>query len=217
MRMKSTDIEGQIAGLARGLRQLYADLRHPQVDKILADWPNPDRSVPAAEPARLPVTAWLSQAAQSAPEKTSAVVRASAGLSADLRWQQTYSADDLSPRFLARYGWTLLVGSEAPISNASLLAGLLMLGPDVEYPPHQHSAEETYIILSGTASWRLGDADWTPLPPGAFVHNPSWRLHGMRTDQHEPLLLAFLWNAAVVEKSKMHSPDSTNTGNQHRG
>ncbi|NEP47061.1 MAG: hypothetical protein F6K35_50940, partial [Okeania sp. SIO2H7] len=47
----------------------------------------------------------------------------------DLKWQQTYSANDLSPLFLERYGWSMLVGPDAPVESTSILSGLLLLGP----------------------------------------------------------------------------------------
>ncbi len=84
-----------------------------------------------------------------------------------------------------------------------MISGFLFLGPDVEYPFHKHSVEEIYLVISGAASWKLGDEDWTELEPGAVVHNPPWRPHGMRTDRDQPLLLAYLWRAGAVEKSVM--------------
>lgn len=204
--MTDPDAEtAQIAALARELRDIFCRADHAGVDNILALWPAGASQVHPDAPVDLPVTGWLKACAVHAPSATSRFVGRCAALSNRLRWQQTYSSDDLSASFLARYGWTLLVGPEAPVRSASVLAGVLLLGPGVTYPRHQHAAEEAYVILSGTASWTLGEADWAPVDAGRIVHNPSWRWHGMRTDHQEPLLLGFLWKAGAVEKSNLEA------------
>ena len=181
--------------LALDLRAVFADCGHPRVPALLADWPGAT-SVPV--PSALPVLGSLSRL----PAQPGDLGTQLMALSSALRWQQTYTAKDFGPVFLDRYGWTLLVGPKGPVACTSNLAGFLLLGPGIEYPVHQHAAEEAYVVVAGTASWKIGAADWAPLPPGSVVHNPPWQAHGMRTDQGTPLLLAFLWRAGAVEKSR---------------
>ncbi len=152
------------------------------------------------------MTDWVGQAAANAPQATKGLVNALAAVSDALHWQQTYSKDDMGQRFLDRYGWFMLVGPNAPVMSGALLSGVLLLGPDVEYPVHKHAAEEIYVTLSGNASWKIGEADWHLKAAGSIIHNPPWQAHAMRTDQGEPLLVAFLWDAGRLEKSKLASP-----------
>ncbi len=162
-----------------------------------------DSAPTASSHAQLPVTEWLKLADTLAPEAMLEPVAKLRALSGFLRWQQTYTADDLGQRFLDRYGWTMLVGPDAPITCDNLLAGFMLLGPDVEYPVQSHSAEEVYVVLSGTASWKVGKANWQAKKSGCVIHNPPWQLHGMRTDHGQPLLVGFMWNAGAVEKSRL--------------
>ena len=191
---------------------LSALLKNADVEaarRISSGWPETVASTPAPISNDLPVTKWLPQTLDNAPKTTAGLVRALAENSNRLRWQQTYTRDDLGQQFLDRYGWVMLVGPNALIHSDALLAGFLLLGPDVEYPVHKHSAEEVYVILSGRASWKVGAADWHQKPAGSIIHNPPWQPHGMRTDQGEPLLLGFMWNAATIEKSKMANKGPT--------
>lgn len=192
-----------ITNLSDGLRALFVDADIEATRRISAGWPTGAQAEHLPIPSDLPVTFWLPQAAAKAPNSTVGLVSTLAKISNGLGWQQTYSKVDLGQHFLDHYGWFMLVGPDAPVPNSSLLAGFLLLGPDVEYPVHKHSAEEIYVILSGSASWKIGDADWQVKAAGNTIHNPPWQPHGMRTDQCEPLLVGFMWNAGKVEKSQL--------------
>lgn len=193
---------GEIAALTRGLRSSFARSSLDALDQTLSAWPMGAHVQTCPEPTDLPVTKWMPNALCNAPEETVDVVRSLVGISDKLTWRQTYTTDDMGQSFLDRYGWTLLAGPGAPVEAGSFLAGFLFLGPDIEYPVHKHSAEEVYFVFSGSASWKIGDADWRVHPTGSLVHNPPWQTHGMRTDQGQPLLLGFVWNVGTVEKSQ---------------
>lgn len=124
-------------------------------------------------------------------------------LARQLTWSQTYSPDDFGPGFLERYGWTELIGLRGPIRSDRLACGFLLLGPATEYPMHRHVAEEIYIPISGTASWRAGDQDWSVRPEGEIILHGSLVPHAMRTAA-EPLLALYLWqDGDLVEKSQI--------------
>lgn len=192
-----------IAPLAHGLHRLFHRSGHKAVARILENWPERDRADRAVPPRDLPVTAFLPEALGNAPEDTAPLVRDLVRRAPLLHWRQTYSEDDLGADFLRRYGWTELVGPAGYVDSDRLLSGFLFLGPGVEYPVHRHSAEEAYLVLSGAASWNIAGDGWQPRPAGTVVHNPPWQLHGMRTDRGQPLLIAYLWNAGVIEKSQI--------------
>lgn len=194
--------EDRIVTAADALHDIFRGVDHADIGRILDKWPPPDTIVDLCEAHELPVTDWLVEVAEKAPEATAEFVRRLVGISGRLRWRQTYSKEDVSQVFLERYGWTLFISSDAPIKSYHLLAGVLLLGPDVEYPVHAHSAEEFYVVLSGTASWKIGDAEWEAKPPGSVIHNPPWQPHGVRTDQGQPLLIGLLWDEQTPIKSK---------------
>lgn len=196
--------DSSITGLAAALRESFEASRHTVIRDILSGWPeNPSPPASSPAPSTLPVLAFLETACRTASPAHRPLTDALLDAAPKLYWGQTYSKADFDNGFLDRYGWTSIVGPNAPVYSPSLISGFLFLGPDVEYPFHKHSAEEIYQVVSGTASWKLGEADWTALEAGTVVHNPPWRPHGMRTDHGQPLLLAYLWRAGAVEKSVM--------------
>ncbi|SHH24184.1 Dimethlysulfonioproprionate lyase [Cognatiyoonia sediminum] len=183
--------------IAIALRDHFAESGIDAVRSIASKWPRSSVVAVAETPATLPVTGWLNDASQGP------AINDLRDIASALHWQQTYTATDIGAPFLERYGWTMLVGPDAPIKSDAILAGILILGPDIEYPVHRHSAEEAYVILSGTASWSIGNSDWHQKSAGEVIHNPPWQPHGMCTDCGEPLVLGFLWNAGAVEKSQI--------------
>ncbi len=112
-----------------------------------------------------------------------------------------------NPRFLANYGYGVILGppdrrARPLIDDASASMGLLMLGPDIEYPRHHHPAEEIYIPLAGTAWWRRGDGPWHRVPPGTAIHHPSGMPHATRTGG-EPLVALYLWRGEIGTHARL--------------
>jgi mannose-6-phosphate isomerase-like protein (cupin superfamily) len=187
--------------LAAEVRSLLESLPDLCVRGFLADWPQiiaPTRTIAARE---LPVLRWSSHLLAERSGIKSNLVAYFLQTQDQLAWSQTYSIEDFGTTFLDRYGWTELIGARGPIASETLACGFLLLGPDVEYPLHHHTAEEIYVVLSGTASWRRSDEPWTERLPSAVVHHTSNMAHAMRTDR-EPLLALYLWRAGdLMQKS----------------
>ena len=165
--------------------------------------------LPTEEPASrqaaaggLPVLEWLEQL----PEPTAITHRLVAvftDAAPHLQWGQTYTAEDVSDDFLARYGWSEIVGTRGPIAAEDVALGFLLLGPEVEYPRHAHEAEEVYIPLAGIALWQRGQDDFKSQPPGAVIHHSPGMPHAIRTSA-EPLLALYVWcGADLTEKSSL--------------
>jgi len=124
---------------------------------------------------------------------------------AKLAWRQSYTRDDVPAQFLERYGFTELAGPRGPFASAEVACGLLLLGPETEYPLHAHRAEEAYVVLSGIAEWRRR-RERTRHLPGALIHHPPGVPHAMRTEA-APLLLLYLWRGAqLTQKSTLIEP-----------
>jgi mannose-6-phosphate isomerase-like protein (cupin superfamily) len=119
-----------------------------------------------------------------------------------LAWMQTYAPADFGPEFLEKYGWTEIIGPRGPIPSQKLACGFLLLGPGLTYPDHHHMAEELYIVIAGTASWRRGAENWRQPPPGAVIHHPSDMPHAMKTGD-ETLLALYFWRAGDLQQKSI--------------
>lgn len=183
-----------MSGLVDNLFRSFSTQVSAPYDFVLHKWPRqPYDHIPITGQS-LPVVQWITEALdQSAPATTQLVDRLH-DLAGELDWRQTYGEGDMGAHFMSRYGWTLLVGPGGPIKSDEILAGILVLGPGIEYPVHHHEPEEAYCILAGRGSWKIGDTDWHKKAAGATVYNPAHQPHGMRTDLGAPMVLAFIEN-----------------------
>jgi mannose-6-phosphate isomerase-like protein (cupin superfamily) len=189
--------------LAAAARALLAGFEQPELASFLDDWPAPNAARRLVEPRPLPVLRWVGQTPALAVAETRPLVDGVVAAAGAFAWGQTYAAGDLGERFLDRYGWSELIGLRGPIASDRLACGLLLLGPDIEYPPHSHAAEEIYLPLAGTADWLRGGEGWRQRRPGELIHHPSGIAHAMRTDE-QPLLALYLWRGGdLAQKSTL--------------
>ena len=83
-----------------------------------------------------------------------------------------------------------------------MACGVLMLGPQVEYPRHRHEAEEVYIPLTGQTLWLQGNQEWTLHPLGQPIFHAPWVPHAMKTGA-APLLALYLWRAGDLKQKSL--------------
>jgi hypothetical protein len=189
------------------LRPLVADLREllasaPEAGAFLRDWPRELVARPVGKRS-LPVVAALRGLARFAGPETRKLVEGIEALAGELDWRQTYASSDFGERFLENYGYGEWVGQRGAFMSNAIACGVLLLGPETEYPDHSHEAEELYLPLAGRAFWRSDGYDWRLRRPGEWIHHPSWTAHAMRTSQ-EPLLAAYVWRAGdLMAKSRI--------------
>jgi len=181
--------------LARQVNSLHALLEAAgsQAEPFLREWPQDLVARPVVARS-LPVVASLQGLSRFAAPGTRALVEAIAALAGEIDWRQTYTEADFGRRFLDNYGWSEWIGERGAFISDAIACGVLLLGPDIEYPVHSHEAEELYLALAGNAWWRSGESDWRLRAPGTWIHHPSWTTHAMRTAR-EPLLAAYVWRA----------------------
>lgn len=171
---------------------------------FLRDWPRELTTRPVVARS-LPVVSALQGLSRFAAPGTRALVEAVAARAGELDWRQTYTSADFGARFLDNYGWSEWIGERGAFVSDAIACGVLLLGPETEYPAHSHEAEELYLPLAGNAWWRSGKSDWRLRAPGTWIHHPSWTIHAMRT-QREPLLAAYVWRAGDLSaKSRIES------------
>jgi hypothetical protein len=182
--------QAPLHSLVGALRELL-ESAGPEAAPFLRDWPHELIARPVGQSA-LPVVGALKDLARFAAPETRALTESVAALAHAFAWRQTYGADDFGPRFLDAYGYCEWIGERGAFESRKIACGVLLLGPDTDYPAHAHEAEEIYLPLAGRAWWLKGTSDWTLRPPGRLIHHPSWTSHAMRTGD-EPLLAAYVW------------------------
>ena len=169
---------------------------------FLESWPDIGATRPVA-PCSLPVLSWLAVARHTSVPSTAPLVAALVAQADALAWQQSYAASDFGAAFLERYGWTELIGRRGPVQSETIACGILMLGPEIDYPAHAHEAEELYLPLVGAAYWTRGHEAAIERPAGLPIHHPSWVPHAMRTGA-EPLLALYVWRGGdLAAKSRI--------------
>ena len=195
-----------LAPLVNLLRQLL-ETADTEAEAFIRDWPRELVTRPVVARSLPVVAALLGQSRFAAPG-TRALVDGIAALAGELDWRQTYTEADFGQRFLDNYGWSEWIGERGAFVSDEIACGVLLLGPDTEYPAHSHEAEELYLPLAGCALWRAGASDWRLRAPGERIHHPSWTVHAMRTAR-EPLLAAYIWRAGDLSaKSRIVLPSS---------
>lgn len=115
------------------------------------------------------------------------------------RWGQTYGPEDFGESFLAEYGWLEVFGTRGHFVHAEIAGGLLLLGPNMFYPEHRHTAEEIYLPLTGGAEWFMEGQGWRRRAAGEVVHHGPDVVHAMRTGA-EPLLALYLWRGGALDQ-----------------
>ena len=190
-----------LSPLVAALRSLL-ESAGPKAGPFLREWPRNLIARPIL-PHTLPVVAGLKGLSRFAAPETQTLVEQIAALAGELDWRQTYTAADFGARFLDNYGFSEWIGERGPFISDAIACGVLVLGPDIEYPAHSHEAEELYCPLAGRAWWRSSESGWRLRAPGRWIHHPSWMTHAMRTER-EPLLAAYLWRAGDLSaKSRL--------------
>jgi Dimethlysulfonioproprionate lyase len=195
-----------VGNLVLQARRLLGSLYAPRLAPFLALWPAaPSRHRGA--PTAVPVMRHLSAAKEAAPAFSAAFVAAFVEAAPTLEWCRTYTPEEVGARFLDNYGWTDLLGQSGSAPEERLACGILLLGPDVHYPPHLHEAEEFYLPLSGAAQWSQGGRDWQQRSPGSMIHHLPNEIHAMQTGS-EPLLAMYLWRSNNLEqRSRLQRSD----------
>ncbi|MGF1529027.1 MAG: dimethylsulfonioproprionate lyase family protein [Candidatus Competibacterales bacterium] len=117
------------------------------------------------------------------------------------RWTEFYREDPWSAPFLDRFAMGEIVGPTGSWLCNDVIVGLFVFGPELDYPPHAHPAEEIYIPLNGAPQFQVGvDASHRARLPGEVIlHRPDVS-HAIRTHA-EPVFGLWAWRGAIAEPS----------------
>ena len=188
--------------LLEAVRRFALDHEHPQLAPFkpsMLAWGN---SWEPVEPVDLPVSAVLAEAAERTTSNTKPLLQTFARHSHRLRWEQSYRKQDglVPDAMLDAYGFVEIIGLRGPFVSDRIRAGIAIWGAQVDYPQHQHQAEEIYVLLAGSAEFSFaGDAAQTRRA-GDVVFVESNRRHGFRTGE-ESLVAYYLWQAGDLRQT----------------
>lgn len=153
----------------------------------------------APDPTRLPVAQLLDEVDPwSGVPGVEPVLRAFTAAAPILRWVQTpaYRAT-LSQHYLNNYGFVRVIGRGGLVESSVVSAGLGIWGAGLQYPRHEHPAEETYHVLHGAARFQRGDGPWEPKSVGESVHHEPWECHAQMFGD-ETCVLLWAWTGDVT-------------------
>ena len=157
----------------------------------MLDWGD---SWQAVTPAYLPAADLLDDLVSSTSAEAKALVSLFHHHKSRLCWEQSYrKEEDLVPEaMLDGYGFAEIIGQRGPFVSERIRAGIGIWGPDIEYPRHQHKAEEVYVVLAGGAEFTIGAKPPGWCGKGEVVHVESNTAHGFRTLE-QSLIVYYLW------------------------
>jgi hypothetical protein len=107
-------------------------------------------------------------------------------------WRYGYPFDPRWPDLSERVAFTQIIGERGLLTDDSALLGLTLIAPWTHYPLHSHPAIELYLVITGSADWRLEGARFARKPPGALILHRSGIGHAVKTEA-EPLLALWVW------------------------
>ena len=120
-------------------------------------------------------------------------------------WRQNpnYSTANMGAAFMAGYGYVEFAGPKEALFHAlEIRVGLLLLGPQLHYPPHAHPAEEIYHPLTEGGLWRRGQEDWRSVPAGHAIHHPPMLVHETKSGE-STLLALYCWRGNTVTEAQL--------------
>lgn len=143
------------------------------------------------QPADAAVLRFLPDALAKAPKHR--VLEAIRPVIETLHWQTNRNYEGRFPaRFFEREAFTEIIGPNGMFLAEEFRAGLLLMGPELDYPDHNHEASEWYHVLSGTGLWRQAENGFSMRPEHSAIFHPSWQVHAMRC-LDEPVLALWSW------------------------
>ena len=187
--------------LLDAVRDFALDHPHPEIDRFKASmraWGETWREV---TPAYLPAADFLSQASSTTNQATEALVAGFQRHKNRLCWEQSYKQKEglVPDAMLAGYAFAEIIGQQGPFVSERIRAGIAIWGPHIDYPRHQHEAEEIYVVLAGCAEFKVGTTRSAWRSTGEVVYVESNTPHGFRTTEHS-LVVYYLWQAGDLRQ-----------------
>lgn len=167
-----------------------------------------------SENAPLPSSRWLKDALARGFEAGDPLSEALRPCWKQMRWvtNGNYEGRPEMQNYLRNAAYCEIVGSRGLVERKDVSTGFFYIGPNVNYPAHDHPSPEAYWVLSGSAEWWRDDADWEVRPPGSRIYHAPLVPHAMRTSK-EPLLTFFVWTGDVANLARVTENHPANKPN----
>ena len=192
--------------LLDAVRDFTLDHPHPDIERFKSSMRNWGETWHEVTPAYLAAADFLGTASAATNAQTSALVATFERYKNYLRWEQSYTKEEelVSDAMLAGYGFAEILGQRGPFVSDRIRAGIGIWGPDIVYPRHQHEAEEVYVVLAGSAAFKLGSGGETRHGVGDVIFVESNTPHGFRTTDQN-LVVYYLWQAGDLRQQSRFS------------
>jgi hypothetical protein len=131
-----------------------------------------------------------------------------AAVAGELAWRQNQNYSDRAmgqPGYMENYAYAEIIGPSGTFEGDDFLLGLMILGPNLHYRDHFHSAPELYWTLTGPSEWRCGIGDFTSRAADETIWHPSLVPHATRTGT-AALLTVWAWTRDVAAAARLVSP-----------
>ena len=90
-----------------------------------------------------------------------------------------------------------LLGPNGLVASSKVRIGLYGMLPNYEYGLRTHPAEEIYIMLAGSAFWKVADSPYQQLFPRERSHHQSMVPHSTRTGE-EAFMSVYVWDGDIA-------------------
>lgn len=122
------------------------------------------------------------------PELQDAIIAASKLV----HWRETYKGTNIGTYFTDRFGCFCIIGENAPFWSDALRLFMVYMPSGLYYPWHHHPAEESYMVVSGSATFKKNDCRDELLSEGEVSFHASNQSHAMETSK-DPVLCLVAW------------------------
>ena len=103
----------------------------------------------------------------------------------------------IRPEIANHLATTELIGPDGMIFCETLRVGLFAQSANINYVTRQHAAEETFIMLGGSAYWQAGDNPPELCKTGDIIFHQSNTPHVSIT-RDEPFIAAWRWTGDIA-------------------
>ncbi len=131
-------------------------------------------------------------------EVNTSIIKSVKELAPDLEWYIKKAACLETHGETTEYVNANIIGERGVIYDDKLTVGLTVMPPNIQYPEHQHVAEEFYLVLSD-GQWNKHSGEWEDRKLGDYVYNESNIVHSTRSGDKPLVTLWFHYHPNEIQ------------------
>lgn len=109
-----------------------------------------------------------------------------------MRWRAIYQSETHDTSFMDKLGCFSIIGKGGPFASDTLRVFVVYMPAGLYYPWHIHPAEEIYLVISGSATFKRAGAEDERLSEGQTMFHESNQPHAIETTD-SPMLSLVVW------------------------